>query len=136
MTTQTNKIERGIINPQVIDLITRDSKTNEVVLVMMEPRAWGSDPKQLYQLEDKVNRYLAYVLDGFLVKHYPQYAQSLIRFRLDCTALPTGQIEHLLEKASDFCSTQNIAFEIRVVSESDIRERLGQNLKEGKDLKG
>ncbi len=53
---------RGVHNPRVVDLVTEDDATGEVVLVMLEARPWGSDVEQIRQLEAKFNAYLEYVL--------------------------------------------------------------------------
>ena len=42
---------RGVFNPRVVDLVSFDAERDEVVLLMLEERAWGSDPEQLRQLE-------------------------------------------------------------------------------------
>ena len=68
---------RGVHNPKVVDLIRVDDATQEVVLLMLEERPWGSDPNQLRQLEAKFNNYLEYVLGGHLATQYPPYADKL-----------------------------------------------------------
>ena len=60
----------------------------EVVLLMLEQRVWGSAPGQLRQLEEKFNRYLSFVLDGFLAEQFPQYKDQPVCFRLDCAGPP------------------------------------------------
>ena len=94
-----SQIERGVSNPRVIDLIApfqsessqpESSKAESlkaesgVELVMIEDRPWGSDPAQLDQLQEKLNNYLDYVLDGFLAQQYPAYAGRKIRIALEC----------------------------------------------------
>jgi hypothetical protein len=83
--------EPGVQNPMIIDLITFDAETDTVVLVMTERRLWGAVPEQLKQIEEKVNRYMGYALDGFLVQHYPRYEGKRVRIRLDCAEAPHGE---------------------------------------------
>jgi hypothetical protein len=77
---------RGVINPKVIDLISFNRQSDQVELSVFEYRSYPSymgepinlesyerERELLLQLEEKLNNYLTYVLDGFLVKHYPQY---------------------------------------------------------------
>jgi hypothetical protein len=45
--------ERGVHNPRVVDLMRLDAEADEVELLMLETRPWGSDPRQL---EAKFNR--------------------------------------------------------------------------------
>ncbi len=79
---------RGVRNPRVVDLVSLDAQSDEVVLLMLEERAWGSEPEQLRELEAKFNSYLTYVLDGHMVKQYPQYEGKPVRFTLDCATRP------------------------------------------------
>src|SRR5450432_4244143 len=93
---------RGVENPTVVDLITPDAASGQVVLAMFERRPWGQgrgqdpgqdpgqDRVQLRQIEEKINRYLGYVLDGFFVQQFPQYAGRRVRIRLDCHEAPHG----------------------------------------------
>ncbi len=48
----------GVHNPNVIDLISLDPEANEVVLLMLEKRPWGTGPNQLEQLNDKYVSFL------------------------------------------------------------------------------
>ncbi|MES1165971.1 MAG: DUF6572 domain-containing protein, partial [Verrucomicrobiota bacterium] len=89
----------GVENPMILDLITTDRESGDVVLVMIERRPWGAHPQQLKQIEEKINRYMAYVLDGFLAEHHPQHAGRRVRLRLDCAEAPTGEIERFVAAA-------------------------------------
>src|SRR6185295_5415811 len=71
-----------VSNPSVIDLISYDPRTDTVVLSMVEEREWGLRGELLIDLQAKLNAYLAFVLDGQLADHYPQYAGKGIRFAL------------------------------------------------------
>lgn len=81
----------GVENPAVIDLITADADGETVILVMIERRPWGASAQQFKQIEEKVNRYMGYALDGFLVEHYPQHREKQVRIRLDCAEEPQGE---------------------------------------------
>ena len=63
----------GVENSKVVDLISVDPVSDKVVLTMIERRAWGASDQQFQQIEEKINRYMGYALDGFLAEHYPQY---------------------------------------------------------------
>jgi hypothetical protein len=106
---------RGVHNPRVVDLISFDRERDEVVLLMLEERPWGSAPEQLRQLEEKFNRYLGYVLDGFLVQQFPQYAGKRVRFRLDCAMAPGEAERPMLASIKSFAGSQEIEFEVNVI---------------------
>ncbi len=89
----------GVENPQILDLITTDAETGDVVLVMIERRPWGAHPQQFRQIEEKINRYMAYALDGFLAEHHPQYVGRRVRLRLDCAQPPAGESERFVAAA-------------------------------------
>jgi hypothetical protein len=106
---------RGVHNPRVVDLIRHDVERDSVELLMLEERPWGAVPEQLRQLEEKFNRYLGYVLDGFLAQQYPQYRGKPVRFRLDCAAPPGDAERKLLEAMKRFAAGQDIDFEVNVI---------------------
>ena len=102
------KEPRGVQNPRVVDLITQDDASGEVVLVMLEQRPWGSHPEQLRQLEAKFNSYLEYVLGGHLEAQYPQYAGRPVRFQLDCVANPRLEDRPFFTAMSNFAAAESI----------------------------
>ncbi len=74
--SEESREPRGVHNPRVVDLVRLDAERDEVVLLMLEERAWGTAPEQLQQLGEKFNSYLSYVLDGHMVKQYPSTRAS------------------------------------------------------------
>ena len=116
-TTEPPHEKRGVENPRVVDLILPDPERGEVVLKILEPRPWGSDPRQLHQLEDKLNAYFGYVLDGFLVEQYPQYEGVNVRIQLEC-AEPPGDFEReFLDAAMFFSARHDVRLVVRVVDD-------------------
>ena len=82
--------EPSVENPNVVDLIEVDPESGQVVLAMIERREWNTGAKQLQQIEEKINRYMGYVLDGHLTSHYPQYVGRSVQIRLNCAQAPCG----------------------------------------------
>lgn len=112
---EREEFRRGVENAQIIDLIAKDPETEEVVLVILEKRPWGSDPKQLQQFDEKLNRYMGYVLDNFLAKQYPQYADHPVRIQINCVDLPSGDRERrFLEGVAMVCEQNGLNFTVRV----------------------
>jgi hypothetical protein len=108
---------RGVHNPRVVDLIRLDAERDEVVLLMLEERAWGTVPEQLRQLEDKFNSYLGYVLDGHMAKQYPDYAGKRVRFRLDCASPPGEREQAMLRAMANFAASESLGFEVKVLGQ-------------------
>lgn len=104
----------GVENPRIVDLITTDPQSGRVVLVMIERRPWGASPLQLRQIEEKINRYLGYALDGFLVEQYPQYENRTVRIRLDCAEPPNAEAIPFVEAARHAIETQGLEFVLNV----------------------
>jgi hypothetical protein len=99
----------------VVDLITLDDATGEVVLVMVEERPWGSEPEQLRQLEAKFNAYLEYVLGGHMDEQYPDYAEKPVRFQLDCVENPPPRDASFFTAMDNFAASESIRWVVRVV---------------------
>ena len=110
---------RGVHNPQVVDLITEDPATREVVLVMIEERPWGTSEDQLRQLEAKFNAYLEYVLGGHMVKQYPDYAEKPVRIQLDCAENPRQEDGAFFTAMSNFAAGEGIRLMVRVMQRAD-----------------
>jgi hypothetical protein len=105
----------GVQNPTIVDLITVDATSDAVVLVMIERRGWGTAAPQLKQIEEKVNRYMAYALDGFLVEHYPRHAGKRVQIRLDCAEPPHGEAVKFVQSMAHAIEAHGLGFSIRVL---------------------
>ena len=110
--------EPGVHNPTLVDLITVEPDSQKVVLVMIERRPWGAEPKQFGQIEEKINRYMGYVLDGFLVQHYPQYEGRPVIIRLDCAEEPTGEAARFVAAARHAISQHGLEMAVNVLRQS------------------
>jgi hypothetical protein len=109
----------GVHNPNVIDLISLDPAVNEVVLLILEKRPWGTVPNQLEQLDDKYNSYVSYVLDGHLAKQYPQYADKVVRIQLDCASPPGSQEQVRINAMRNFAVSKRLKFCMNVIVAQD-----------------
>ena len=115
-----DKIQRGVENPAIIDLIANDPRRDQVVLTLIETREWSGLQEQLEQLNDKLSNYFVYVLDGHLAEQYPQYAGQPVRIQLDCTHEPDEQARELLRNATQVANERGLALVIRVVDAEDL----------------
>lgn len=100
-------------NPRVVDLVTDDPATGEVVLVMLERRPWQGEA-QLRELEAKFNAYLEYVLGGHLARQYPEHAERPVRFQLDCIENPRAGDRAFFTAMSNFAAGERIRLLVRV----------------------
>ena|SRR6266404_2230227 len=106
--------EPGVQNPMVMDLITVDPDSGKVVLAMFERRAWDQSAQQFRQIEEKINRYMGYVLDGFLAEQYPRYQGKGVQLRLDCAEAPHGAAVAFVDAAKQAAEAHGLEFVVNV----------------------
>jgi len=82
--TRPNGVERA----DVIDFFAHDTKTDEVLLVMFESRPWDDSDLQLFQLQEKFNAYVSFLLDGEMADAHPELAGKNARIELRCAEMP------------------------------------------------
>ena len=106
--------EPGVENPSIVDLIEVDPASGQVVLVMIERREWDSGPQQFRQIEEKLNRYMGYALDGHLTTHYPQYEGLGVQIRLNCAQAPCGEAVAFVTAAEHAVRAHGLTFVVNV----------------------
>lgn len=65
-----------------IDMVALDKATNTAVLSLTETREWSVQNGNLYDLQEKLNSYIAYVEEGQMLRDYPATAGKQIELRL------------------------------------------------------
>ena len=98
----------GIEKTNIIDSIVHDAKTDEVILTMVERRPWDDSDEQLFQLQEKLNAYVSFIMDGEMAEAYPALTTKLIRIRLECTTPPTETVRGFLEMVYEQLAFQGI----------------------------
>ena len=107
----------GLEQTGVIDFFAHDTKSDEVLLVMFEPRLWDGSEPQLFQLQEKFNAYVSFLLDGELAEAHPEFVGKNARIELHCAAVPEGRALDLLSAIHDQLALQEIRVEV-IVQES------------------
>ncbi|MEK0447765.1 MAG: hypothetical protein RL088_33 [Verrucomicrobiota bacterium] len=98
----------GVANPRVLDALGIDPETGEVVLVMFEPRPWKGGDEQLFQLQEKLNSYMSFALDGEMAEQLPQTVGKKVRLTLACAEEPPPVVTDLLLRVREQISLQGI----------------------------
>ena len=106
--------EPSVENPNIVDLIEVDPASGQVVLAMIERREWDSGPQQFIQIEEKINRYMGYVLDGHLTTHYPQYEGKAVQIHLNCAQAPSGKAVAFVTAAERAIRAHGLGFVVNV----------------------
>ncbi|HEY2711526.1 MAG TPA: DUF6572 domain-containing protein [Chthoniobacterales bacterium] len=104
----------GIEQPGIIDFFAHDTKSDEVVLAMHESRPWDGSELQLFQMQEKFNAYISFLLDGELAATHPELVQKNARIELRCTEMPSGRALDLLSAIHDQLALQDIRVEVIV----------------------
>ena len=107
----------GIENPRGLDALAFDGETGEAVLIMVEPRAWDGSEERLFQLQEKINSYLSFALDGEMTDTFPHLAGKPVRLQLDCAVPPDEMTEHFIGIVRQQIAFQEMKFAVRVVGE-------------------
>ncbi len=107
----------GVENPASLDAMAFDKEAGEIVLIMVEPRPWDGSEERLFQLQEKLNAYLSFALDGELFDAFPQLTGKPIRVQLDCAETPDPVIEHFISNIREHLAVQEMKFAVRVVGE-------------------
>jgi hypothetical protein len=96
----------------VIDIIARDPKTGEAVLVMNEPNEWDGSDEQLLLLQERFNAYVSFLLDGQMAQAHPELVGKPTRIKLRCAYMPDTRTLELLGLIHDQLAFQEIELEV------------------------
>lgn len=108
----------GVEQSGVIDFFAHDVRSDEVLLVMFESRPWGDSDLQLFQLQEKFNAYVSFLIDGELAEAHPELAGKNGRIELRCAEVPEGRALDLLNAIHDQLALQEIRVEVIVEDRS------------------
>ena len=98
----------------VIDMIAHDARTDEAVLVMDEPEPWSDSDDRLFQLQERFNAYVSFLLDGEFAEWDPKLAQKRARIEVRCAHLPDARALDLLGQIHDQLAHQEIGVQVIV----------------------
>jgi hypothetical protein len=110
----TDERPAGVEQAGVIDFFAHVEKRDEVLMVMFEPRLWEDSDLQLFQLQEKFNAYVSFLLDGEMAEAHPELAGKNARIELRCAEMPDGRTLDLLNAIHDQLALQEIRVEVIV----------------------
>jgi hypothetical protein len=114
MASDVSQTPTGVEQTGVIDLFGVDEKTGEVLLAMFERRPWSGDELQLFQLQEKLNAYMSFLLDGEMTEAHPELAGRRARIELRCAQMPNEKAIELLSAVHDQIALQDVRLEVVV----------------------
>lgn len=116
----------GIERTGMLDAFAHDTRDDVLVLAMFETRAWELGDRQLWQLQEKLNAYVSFILDGELTDNFPHLAGKPVRIELRTVHEPSERALGFLGRARDQLALQEIALEVVLIGEvGEIPENSG-----------
>ncbi len=104
----------GLEFPHIIDLYMMDPETERVVLVMHERRPWTGSDEQIFQLQEKMNAYMSFALDGEMTDESPELADLPLRIELRCVGEPDERTLHYLTLIHDQLALHEVEFMVSI----------------------
>lgn len=104
----------GVENPNTVDLVTYDPKTDEYALIMVETRAWDGSEERLQQISKKAENYVSFALYGQMTKLYPEALGKRIRLQLDCESPPDPKTARFLQEVRARLEQEGFRFVVNV----------------------
>ena len=90
----------AVDNPAVIDIVGIDARSGEVVLTISDHLEWDEPNEHVLVLQEKLNRYLAFVESGELSVRYAGAHGRRVRIDVCCQHAPSPLGEQFLRAAT------------------------------------
>jgi hypothetical protein len=110
---------KGVAHPAVLDAFAYDGRRDTLVLAMYETRPWTGGETQLFQLQEKLNAYASFILDGEMTDSFPQHADKPVEIQLRTKHEPDELALRLLASAREQLALQQIRLEVILADGSD-----------------
>lgn len=107
----------GIERTGMLDAFAHDTREDILVLAMFETRAWEHGEKQLYQLQEKLNAYVSFILDGEMKEAFPHLVGKPVRIELRTAHEPPRRAMEFLDRARAQLDHQEIGLEVVLIGE-------------------
>ena len=106
---------KGVGHPGVLDAFAYDRRRGTLVLAMYETRPWTGEESRHFQLQEKLNAYASFILDGEMTESFPQYADKPVEIQLRTRQVPDQVSLRLLDAAREQLALQQIRLEVVLV---------------------
>ena len=101
----------------MLDAFAHDTREDVLVLAMFETRPWEHGEHQLYQLQEKLNAYVSFILDGEMKDNFPHLLGKPVRIELRTSHEPPQRAMDFLGRARDQLALQQIGLQVVVIGE-------------------
>ena len=103
-------------NPEVIDAIGLLDAEGQVVLTIFDHLEWKDSNDHLFTLQEKINRYFAFIESGELLEKYPAGAGKRVRIDVCCQYPPSKNGERFLERGRVVAEEARVLLTWRVLA--------------------
>ena len=101
----------GLEHPAVLDAFAHDKRRDTLILAMYETRPWTGEEAHILQLQEKLNAYASFILDGEMAESFPQFVGKPVEIQLRTRHQPDPLTLGFLNQAKDQLSLQQITIE-------------------------
>jgi len=101
----------------MLDAFAHDTREDILVLAMFETRPWEFGEQQLYQLQEKLNAYVSFILDGEMKENFPHLLGKPVRIELRTAYEPPQRAMDFLGRAREQLGLQGIQLEAVLIGE-------------------
>lgn len=103
---------RGIAHPGILDAFAYDTRRDILVLAMYENRPWTLGEVQHFQLQEKLNAYASFILDGEMIESFPQFDGKPVEIQIRTLHEPDEIALRLISQAREQLGLQQIAVDV------------------------
>jgi hypothetical protein len=111
------KTKMSIEQTSVVDAIATDS-VGFVVLAISDHLGWADDPmRHMWLLQEKLNKYLAFVESGEIFGSYPHYRGQPIKIRVVAKHFLTDGAVDFYKKITPIVEGAGLGFEFKLMAD-------------------
>ncbi len=107
----------GLEKTGTLDAFVHDRDQDQLVLAMFELRPWTLGELQLFQLQEKLNAYLSFILDGEMEESFPHLIGKPVRIELRTLHEPSEEALGFLQRVKEQIMHQQIGLETVLIEE-------------------
>ncbi len=102
--------KNGIKYPGVIDFVTSKDDVCGLYIIQVD----RVDDREIQALQEKINNYLTFALDGQLTSEYPSMAGKQVKIYMQLSCDPTTLQQDFYTNVTAVCNKEGIGFEVEI----------------------
>lgn len=106
------KSQPGLGAPGIVDAVAYEEKSAIYRLVLVVDAPWDHSTAQLKALQEKLNAYIGFALDGAMAEAYAGSEGKDVAIRVQCVDAPSGRTAATLAKMEQAIRDLGLGLEI------------------------